>query len=109
MKKILIFTIICAGFLYADIENGIKVYKIYCANCHSVKMEGGMGKDFNIVSYERKREDIEAYIQNPSMNFREFGYSSNAMPTIPLSVKDIKDVAEYINSIQKFKKWMKKQ
>ena len=40
--------------------------------------------------------------------FREFGYDSNAMPTLPLSEKEIADVSEYIDSLQTFKKWMKK-
>lgn len=36
------------------------------------------------------------------------GYDSNAMPKIPLSEEEIKDVSEYINSLQPFKVWMKK-
>lgn len=99
---ILVFT------LNADIENGKDVYAQNCANCHRVDMRGGMGEDFNIVSYTRKKEDIVKYVTNPSRVFREFGYSANAMPTIPLSVDDINDVSEYIDSLQKFKKWMAK-
>ena len=79
-----------------------------CANCHSVKMSGGEGKDFNIVSYERKREDIKKYIKNPVKMFKEFGYSANAMPTLPLTDKEIDAVSKYIDSLQSFKKWMKK-
>jgi len=109
LKIILLIIMICATFVYADIKNGIYVYKTHCANCHSVKMEGGMGRDFNLVSYDRRKEQIVSYIQNPSMNFREFGYSANAMPKIALDEEDIYDVAEYIDSLQKFKKWMKKQ
>jgi mono/diheme cytochrome c family protein len=70
-------------------------------------MDGGMGKDFNLVSYERKKEEIMRYIENPNANFKEFGYSSNAMPKFPLKPEEIRDVAEYVDSLQKFKKWMK--
>ncbi len=92
--------------LNADIENGKDVYAQNCGNCHRVDMKGGMGKDFNIVSYTRKKEDIVKYVTNPSEMFKEFGYDANAMPKLPLSKQEIKDVSEYIDSIQKFKKWM---
>ena len=94
--------------LHANIENGKEVYAQNCANCHSVSMEGGLGKDFNLVSYSRKREDVIRYVTAPSMTYREFGYSANAMPKIPLAENDVDDVAEYIDSLQAFKVWMKK-
>jgi len=46
---------------------------------------------------------------SPSMLFRKFGYDSNAMPELPLSPQDVDDVSEYIDSLQPFKVWMKKQ
>ena len=58
MKVIPVLFLLAAFNLYADAENGLEVYTINCANCHSTKMTGGMGKDFNLVSYERKKEDI---------------------------------------------------
>ena len=108
MKYIKLFTalFIFALTLNADIENGKDVYAQNCANCHRVDMKGGMGEDFNIVSYTRKKEDVIKYITSPAIMFKEFGYAANAMPKLPLSEKDIADVSEYIDSIQKFKKWM---
>ncbi len=94
--------------LNADIENGKDVYAQNCANCHSVTMTTGMGPDFNIVSYNRKREDIVKYTMAPSMQFRKFGYDANAMPELPISPQDVYDVSEYIDSLQPFKVWMKK-
>jgi len=94
--------------LNADIEKGKIVYAQNCVFCHRVDMKGGMGKDFNLVSYSRKKEDIVKYVTNPSKMFREFGYSANAMPKLPLNEEQIKDVSEYINSLQPFKAWMKK-
>ena len=93
--------------LNADIIKGKEVYAQNCAICHRTDMRGGMGKDFNIVSYSRKREDIIRYVTDPSRMYREFGYSANAMPELPLNGDEIKDVAQYIDSLQKFKKWMK--
>ena len=93
----------------ADIENGKRVYLSDCAQCHSVHMTGGLGRDFNLVSYTRKKEDIIAYVSDPGRMYRKFGYSSNAMPTLPLTGKDVEDVAEYIDSLQPFKKWMVKK
>ena len=106
--KLFISLFIITLSLSADIENGKDVYAQNCGNCHRVDMRGGMGKDFNIVSYTRKKEDIIKYVRTPSKMFREFGYTANAMPKLPLSEEEIKDVSEYIDSIQKFKKWMVK-
>jgi mono/diheme cytochrome c family protein len=105
--KLLLALLFVVLTLSANIQDGQDVYTQNCSNCHRVDMKGGMGKDFNLVSYNRKKEDIVKYVRSPSKMFREFGYSANAMPKIPLSEKDIKDVSEYIDSLQKFKVWMK--
>jgi mono/diheme cytochrome c family protein len=94
--------------LSADIKNGKEIYLQNCANCHRTDMRGGMGKDFNLVSYSRTKKEIQKYATSPSSMFREFGYSANAMPQLPLSEAEIIDVSEYIDSLQPFKKWMKK-
>lgn len=99
---------ICALCLEANLKNGKTVYETNCANCHSISMDGGMGKDFNLVSYTRKKEDIKAYVQNPSGEFRRFGYSSNAMPKFNISDEEASDVAEFVDALQPFKSWMKK-
>jgi len=104
--KLLITLFITLLTLNANVENGKDVYTQNCGNCHRTDMKGGMGKDFNIVSYTRKKEDIVKYVTSPSEMFKEFGYNANAMPKLPLSEQEIKDVSEYIDSIQKFKKWM---
>ena len=112
LEKLVNLSIICVLFaslrLDADIEEGKDVYAQNCANCHSVNMGSGMGPDFNLVSYKRKREDLIRYISSPSMVFREFGYSANAMPELPLTPQEIEDVSMYIDSLQPFKVWMKK-
>ena len=106
--KLITILFIFAFTLNANIENGKDVYAQNCANCHRIDMKGGMGEDFNIVSYNRKKADIVKYIRTPSRMFREFGYAANAMPKIPLSEDQISDVTEYIDSLQPFKSWMKK-
>jgi mono/diheme cytochrome c family protein len=106
--KLLISLLLITSALNADIENGKDVYAQNCANCHSVNMTTGMGPDFNLVSYNRKREDIVKYTMSPSTLYRKFGYDSNAMPEFPLAPQDIYDVSEYIDSLQPFKVWMKK-
>ena len=105
--KTVLFLLLTTLSLQANIEEGKDVYLQNCVICHSTTMQGGMGKDFNLVSYNRHIEDIVKYIRAPSSMFREFGYSSNAMPTLPLSEEEIKDVSEYIDSLQTFKVWMK--
>jgi len=101
---LLLFTI--ASILNA--ASGEKVYLQNCANCHSINMSGGMGPDFNIVSYKRKKEVIKNYILNPTVGYKELGYSANAMPRLPLKEDELEAIAEFIDALQPFKEWMKK-
>jgi mono/diheme cytochrome c family protein len=93
----------------ADIERGKKVYDANCVQCHSTHMTGGLGKDFNLVSYTRTKKEIMDYARDPYSMYKKFGYSANAMPTLPLEEQEIKDVADFIDSLQPFKEWMKKK
>jgi len=102
-------TLLTTSALIADIEAGEKVYKENCAICHSINGGGGMGPDFNMVAYSRHKEEIENYAKDPYSFYEAFGYSANAMPTLPLEDQQFKDVADYISSLQPFKKWMIKK
>jgi len=95
--------------LQADIEKGKKVYAENCATCHTVNGGNALGPDFNMVSYTRKREDIKQYAKDPYSMYEKFGYGANAMPTLPLEDQEFEDVADYIDSLQPFKKWMIKK
>ena len=109
MKTIIITIISLLGInLFADIENGKKLHLANCAICHTTNGGMAFGKDFNIVSYTRKKEDIKAYMKDPYENFKRFGYDANAMPTLPSKENEIEDIADYIDSLQTFKVWMKK-
>ena len=109
MKQITILLALLAGTsLLADIENGKLVYAANCATCHKVNGGSALASDFNIVSYTRHKEEIEAYAKDPYALHKAFGYSANGMPTLPLEDYEFRDVAEYIDSLQPFKKWMKK-
>jgi mono/diheme cytochrome c family protein len=109
MKKLIILTLLSISTLMGDVQAGEKVYKENCAMCHSINGGGGMGPDFNMVAYSRHKEEIEYYAKDPYSMFEAFGYSANAMPTLPLEDQQFKDVAEYISSLQPFKKWMIKK
>jgi len=115
LKQLSILIIIFANtYLIADeeanlIEKGKSVYKANCAICHTVNGGRALGPDFNIVSYTRTKEEIAAYAKDPYSNFKKFGYSANAMPTLPLEDIEFKQVAAYISSLQPFKKWMIKK
>ncbi len=110
MKKITILIALLIGTnLIADVKSGEQVYNINCAICHTVNGGSAMGPDFNLVSYTRKISKIKQYVKDPVSLYKEFGYSANAMPKIVLTKKEINDVAEYISSLQPFKKWMIKR
>ena len=109
MKKIIVsITLLATTNLTADIKAGEAVYKANCAICHTVNGGSALGPDFNIVSYKRKKTEIEQYAKDPYSMYEKFGYSANAMPTLPLEEQEFKDVAEYISSLQPFKEWMKR-
>ena len=108
MQWILFFITITTLSLSADIQKGRDVYLSNCAMCHTVDGRGGLGPDFNMVSYTRHTEEIAAYAKDPYSLSKAFGYSANAMLTLPLKDQEFKDVAEYVGSLVKFKKWMKK-
>ncbi len=109
MKKLIISLTLLAGtVLMADIKIGEKVYKENCAICHTINGGSALGPDFNLVAYKRRTSEIESYAKNPYDLAEKFGYSANAMPTLPLEDQEFKDVAEYISSLQPFKEWMKK-
>ncbi len=95
-------------FIQADIKNGEAVHQANCVTCHSTNMTGGLGKDFNLVSYTRRKKDIIQYAKDPYSLYKKFGYSANAMPTLPLTDQEFEDVGDYIDSLQPFKKWMKR-
>jgi len=101
-----ISVLLATTLLFADPVAGKKVYEANCAQCHSIHMTGGLGRDFNLVSYTRRKKDIIAYATDPSRMYRKFGYSANAMPTLMLTPEEIEDVADFIDSLQPFKKWM---
>jgi mono/diheme cytochrome c family protein len=110
MKKIVLSRILLTGTkLIADIKAGEQVYKANCAMCHTINGGSALGPDFNMVSYKRHKEEIEYYAKDPYALAEAFGYSANAMPTLPLKDQEFKDVAAYISSLQPFKEWMKKE
>ena len=113
MKQLIfLITVVTITTLQADhsknIENGKKVFAANCATCHKVNGGRALGPDMNLVSYTRTKEEIEYYAKDPYSLAEAFGYSANAMPTLPLEDQEFKDVAAYIDSLQPFKKWMKK-
>jgi len=110
MKHLVFLLILLEGTqLSADVEKGKAVYTANCAICHTVNGGNAMGPDFNMVSYTRTKEEIEYYAKDPYSMSKAFGYSANAMPTLPLEDQEFKDVADYISSLQPFKQWMKKK
>jgi len=109
MKQIIILLALLIGTnLLADVEKGKAVFAANCAICHTTNGGRAMGPDMNLVSYTRHKEEIAAYAKDPYSLYKKFGYSANAMPTLPLEDQEFKDVADYISSLQPFKKWMKK-
>ena len=110
MKQItLLLTFLISTGLLADVEKGKAVYAANCAICHTVNGGRAMGPDFNLVSYTKTKESIAAYAKDPYSLYEKFGYSANAMPTLPLEDEEFIDVADYISSLQPFKKWMIKK
>jgi mono/diheme cytochrome c family protein len=107
-KTTILLTILSVTTLFADIQKGKEVYQANCAICHTTNGGEALGPDFNMVSYMRTKKEIVNYAKDPYSLYEKFGYSANAMPTLPLEDKEFQDVADYISSLIKFKKWMKR-
>ena len=102
----ILLVLLATTHLLADIEKGRAVYTANCAICHTVNGGRALGPDFNLVAYTKTKKQIAAYAKDPYANYEKFGYSANAMPTLPLEDQEFRDVADYISSLQPFKKWM---
>ncbi len=110
MKQIIIILgLLISTHLFADVKKGKAVYAANCAICHTVNGGRALGPDFNLVAYTKTKEEIAAYAKDPYANYKKFGYNANAMPTLPLEDEEFRDVADYISSLQPFKKWMIKK
>ena len=104
MKRfILAFSLITSSAFAGDVTKGELIYKSTCAFCHSVRMNGGMGRDFNLVSFTRTKEQIKHQILDPKVSAFSLGYSANAMPKFKLTDAEIEDVASYIDALQPIK------
>ena len=110
MKQMTILLILLIStHLFADVKKGKAVYAANCAMCHTVNGGRALGPDFNLVAYTKTKKQIAAYAKDPYTYYKQFGYSANAMPTLPLEDEEFRDVADYISSLQPFKKWMIKK
>lgn len=104
IKTIVIASIAVLPLFSGDLENGEKVYNSTCFFCHSIKMTGGMGRDFNLVSYTRTKKEIMHQIVEPNVSAFLLGYRANAMPKFNLTEKEVEDVASFIDALQPIKK-----
>ncbi|MDD4856346.1 MAG: cytochrome c [Sulfuricurvum sp.] len=104
IKTIVIAFIAVLPLFSGDISNGEKIYKSTCSFCHSIKMTGGMGRDFNLVSYTRTKEEIVRQVREPDVSAFVLGYRANAMPKFNLSEKEVEDVASFVDALQPIKK-----
>lgn len=107
LKHIFLLTL-AVNLWSSDIEKGKNLFNGYCAICHSTTGKHSMGPDLNLTSYTKTKEEIANYITNPSKYFEQWGYSANAMPELPLKKEEVDLIVDYVDKLQPFKKWMKK-
>jgi len=102
-KSILTVALVSLSAFCGDSGNGEKIYKSTCSFCHSINMTGGFGRDFNLVSFTRTKEQIKHQVRDPNISAFRLGYTANAMPKFPLSEQEIEDIATYVDAIQPIK------
>lgn len=108
-KYIILFLFVITIFAKEnDIKKGKNLFNGNCAICHSINGRELMGPDLNLTSYTKTKKQIKNYISEPSKYFKQWGYTANAMPELPISEEDKDFIVNYIDSLQPFKKWMKK-
>jgi len=104
MKKSILMTVFVSLLAFCgDTNKGENIYKSTCSFCHSINMTGGFGRDFNLVSFTRTKEQIKHQVREPNVSAFLLGYTANAMPKFHLSEQEIEDIATYVDSIQPIK------
>ncbi len=91
----------------AAVTRGEKLFKPYCAACHSIGAGVVVGPDLKGVTERRKEDWLKSFISNPGRMLREKDpttvelvakFDGYVMPTLGLSERNVSDLISYLGS-----------
>ncbi|MFK5881293.1 MAG: cytochrome c [Sulfurospirillum sp.] len=98
-KKILLCLLVLPllhSSLYAQKQNGEKLFKEYCWGCHHQTAQA-FGPSFKSIANRRNRGEIIAQIADPGGTYKSLGYKINSMPSFnDLNSNELEALADYI-------------
>ena len=102
MKRAVLISIIFSTLIFANKNEGKKVFETYCWGCHH-QTAMAFGPPFSQIAKKRSAEEIKAMITDPKSVSKIFGYKRNAMPKLKLTQKELEAITEYILSFKNYK------
>ncbi len=110
MKVILLISVFVSSLFSEVIDNISKGEILFiknCVSCHTIGTKNNIAPDLKTTSYKRTKKEIRAHIENPTRILKDFNYKQKTMPKIKLSNDEIYSIAEYIDSLEVHKVWIK--
>ena len=102
MKRAVLISIIFSTLIFANKNEGKKVFETYCWGCHH-QTAMAFGPPFAQIAKKRSADEIKAMITDPKDVSKVFGYKRNAMPKLKLTQKELEAITEYILSFKNYK------
>jgi len=102
MKRAVLISIIFSTLIFANKNEGKKVFETYCWGCHH-QTAMAFGPPFAQIAKKRSADEIKAMITDPKSVSKVFGYKRNAMPKLKLTQKELEAITEYILSFKNYK------
>ncbi len=110
MRIVLLISLFLSALCSEVIDNVSKgeiLFVKHCVSCHTIGIKSNIGPDLNAASYKLTKREVRMHIENPTRILKDFDKSKVVMPVIPLSNDDIYALAEYIDSLEVHKIWIK--
>ncbi|PHS59229.1 MAG: cytochrome C [Sulfurimonas sp.] len=97
--SVLFFTIsLYSSEIYTKKQlTGKEVFETYCWGCHH-QTAMAFGPPFSEIAAKRTYEEIQAYIIDPELMYKSFGYKRSAMSKLKTTQEEREAVAKYILS-----------
>ena len=99
MKIKIALSLLFCSFLQAQDVEGKNVFETYCWGCHH-QTAMAFGPSFTEIASKRTKEEIIAYIIEPKVMYKAFGYKRSVMTQLKLNDEEMQSISKYILSFK---------